>query len=342
MIVGLMLVGLAASCKQSGAGPEATGSGGRSNGTGGEGTGGAGSGGAGSGGVGSGGASSGGAPALDGGIDEGTGGNPGGGGGGGGVAEGCLALPTPVRRTGTIVEFPIESTYGGQPFVYGEPNQISSGATVTPLNMRFYLSSVELLSASGGSVAVDIVTSAGEVAPYDVFFFNADDAAAQTLRVLAPPGSYTGIRFALGLNVACNTGSSAGRSFPLSEDSQMTWPHLVGYLFLRYESQVTLAATEADGGTGLAIPPVIHMGGDLRDLGATTSLATRVDGDIVVHAGESATRRLRVAMDQIFKGATSNVDVSDVPAVQVLGPEVIAGERLRRTGRDLPLFVFAP
>ena len=46
-------------------------------------------------------------------------------------------------------------------------------------------------------------------------------------------------------------------------------------------------------------------------------------------------------MDQIFKGATTDVDLSDFPFASA-GDEIAAGERLRRSGAGLPLFTFAP
>jgi hypothetical protein len=44
-----------------------------------------------------------------------------------------------------------------------------------------------------------------------------------------------------------------------------------------------------------------------------------------------------MAMDQVFKGASTNLDVSDIPFAAG-APESIAGERLRRTAAGLPLF----
>ena len=193
-------------------------------------------------------------------------GSGGGGGTGGAVAANCDEAPIPLRSAGTILEMPINLVYQGTPFVYGEPNSLPGGVTVTPLNVRFYLSAIELLTASGGSVPVDVVTTSGTVQPYGLFLFNAEDAGAQTLRVLAPPGAYTGVKLAVGIGPACNAGPTAGRNFPLSDASQMTWPHLAGHLFLRYEGKIVVADGSGDAGAFVAIPPMVHMGGDSRDL----------------------------------------------------------------------------
>jgi hypothetical protein len=223
--------------------------------------------------------------------------------------------------------------------VYGEPNVVVE-QTVTPLNFRFYVSQVELLGPGDATTPVDIVAPAGTPQPYGAFLFNAESTDAQTVRVLAPPGSYAGLAFTLGLSPACNMGAS-GRAFPLSADSQMMWPVGLGYLFLRYES---LVSGGADAGDGATLPRAIHMGGDILNPSKPGGIAVRVDGPISIPAGGTARKVLRVAMDQIFKGATTDVDLTGFPfgSAGSAGDEVGAGERLRRTGAGLSLFVFGP
>ncbi len=259
--------------------------------------------------------------------------------GGAGGASSCDPAPTPLRRAGTILELPIDPVYEGRPFVYGEPNMLSADSVVTPLDLRFYLSAVELLTAAGESIPVDIVTTSGAVQPYDVFLFNSEDAGAQTLRLLAPPGSYAGLKVAVGISPACNAGGPVGRVFPLSDGSEMTWPHLAGYLFFRYESRTSTGVPGATT-TPAGVPLVVHMGADIRNLAVPSALVFRVPGSISIPAAGSVSRHLRLAMDQVLKGAASQVDVSDFPAL--LGEEAVAGERLRRSGASLPLFELAP
>jgi hypothetical protein len=248
----------------------------------------------------------------------------------------CDQAPPPLRSSGTILELPFELIFAGQPFVYGEANAVA-GQTVTPLNFRFYVSQAQLLGPGGATTPVDIVTSAGTAQPYDAFLYSAESADAQTARVLAPPGSYEGLAFVLGLSPACNMGNPSSRAFPLSADSQMTWPLGLGYLFLRYES---LISGGADGGSA-PLPRAIHMGGDIVDLSKPGGIAVRVTGSLSIPASGSTRKTIRVAMDQIFAGATSDVDLTGFPFASA-GDEVAAGERLRRSGAGLPLFVFAP
>lgn len=272
----------------------------------------------------------------------GTGGGPGGSGSGGS----CPLTPPSVQGAGVTLKFPMDLVYEGRPFVFGEVNEITSTRSVLPLNVRFFVSEAELLTSAGGSIPVDILTESGAIAPYGVFLFHADAEDAQTLHVRAPAGSYAGLKFSVGLTPACNKTTASGKVFPLSEDSQMTWSLGLGHLFLLYASQinqVTATGTTPDGGTADAAPPPlpaqIHMGGDLRDLSVPSALVVRIPGAVTVAADGTSARRIQVAMDQIFKAATSNVDLSDYPLQM---PETLNGERLRRTGNTLPLFVFAP
>lgn len=255
--------------------------------------------------------------------------------GGAAGAAACVETVTPLRTSGTILELTIDPVLGGQPFVYGEPNLSPTGGTITPINFRFYVSEVRLLAAGGGVVPVDIVTAAGSPQPYGVHFFNYEDASSRALRVLAPPGTYTGIDFALGLSGPCNTSTFEARNPPLSSTSQMTWPPPFGYLFLRYEALLTTGAQAADAGAGP--PRAIHMGGFPKVLAAP---AIRVDGSLSVPAGGAVTRSLQVVMDQIFLGANTPVDLTGVPLAP--GEEVTAGERLRQNAPGLQLFTLGP
>ena len=269
------------------------------------------------------------------GAAAGSGGGGAGGAGGGAAALTCAEMPAPLRTSGTVVELTIDPVLGGQPFVHGEPNVSPAGDTITPINLRFYVSEVRLLTAGGDAVLVDLVTDAGVPAPYGVHFFNAEDAGSHTLRVLAPTGAYMGVTFLLGLNGACNTLTFTDRKPPLSSTSQMTWPPPFGYLFLRYESLLAAGGQGADA--GVAPPRSIHMGGLP---GSLLAPVITVAGQLAVAPGAVVRRSLRLAMDQIFVGANTSVDLTGTTLPP--GEEVVAGERLRRNAPGLQLFMFGP
>jgi hypothetical protein len=86
-------------------------------------------------------------------------------------------------------------------------------------------------------------------------------------------------------------------------------------------------------------------------IGSLFAPIVHVDGLLIVPQSGPILRHLRLEMDQVFIGASANVDVSRAPpgvpsGAGPLGPpgeaERIAGERLRQTAPQLPLFVLDP
>ena len=250
----------------------------------------------------------------------------------------CPKAPPPLRSGGATLALSFAPVLEGKPFVFGEPNALSSGAEVTPLNFRFYVSHVALLTAAGASVPVDLVSASGALEPYDVHLFNAEEPTSQVLRVLAPAGTYVGLSFTLGLDDACDSGAPGDREPPLTDTSQLTWPHTQGYLFLRLETQVDTSADAGHDGGAPAIPPAIHMGGTPGRL-----LAPRitVTGGLALSTGAPTTRTVTVDVGALFAGAEADGDPATLATVLPF-PEVLAGERLREHASGLTLFVLAP
>jgi hypothetical protein len=254
----------------------------------------------------------------------------------GASATACPVSPTPLRTTGATLSLSVAPILEGKPFVFGDANALASGVKVTPLNFRFYVSHVSLLQTGGASVPVDLVTAGGAVEPYGVHLFNAEDAASEVLRVLAPAGSYAGLTFTLGLDDACNSGLPGERMPPLTDTSQMTWPHAIGYLFLRLEDQLDVSGA-ADAGT-IAIPTLVHMGGVPGTLFAPT---VTVGGALALAAGATTAKTLTLDVGAVFAGAEADVDPATLAMVLPF-PEVQAGERLRQHVSKLALFAVAP
>ncbi|HEY3237560.1 MAG TPA: MbnP family protein [Polyangiaceae bacterium] len=248
----------------------------------------------------------------------------------------CPENPSPLRSEGTLVSLPLRPLLANEPFVFGQPNALSDGGSLVPLNFRFYISDVQLLRADDEPLAVDVVSAAGAPEPYGVHLFNAEDADTSTLRLLAPAGEYSGFRFSLGLKLSCNQQHPASLSDPLTDTSQMTWPHTGGFLFLRYEALYTPAENAS---ASPEIPPAVHMGGNIMQ-----ELVPRVTVQGALSVPESGTleRGVVVVMDEIFKGATANLDVSDVTVGFLNTPETEAGERLRRELPTLNAFLLEP
>lgn len=247
-----------------------------------------------------------------------------------GAAGSAVACPEVVSaQAGTA---PLELTtalyFGDAELSPGQPNTLPSGSVLTPLNVRFYVSHVELLHADGSAVPADLVSAAGAVEPYGVHLVNTDDDNALHLHLRGAEGSYTGVRFLLGLDNACNGGSLERRA-PLSATSGMVWPPPFGYLFLRYEGQFSPDAKDT------SMPPgAIHMGGLIDRLLAPTVSAA---GAFTLANGSPTQRSLHLAVDKMFEAATSSVDIGEAVPLPP-GNEVQAGERLRLSAATTPLF----
>ena len=263
-------------------------------------------------------------------------------------ASRCLESPTPRRSDGTVLAIPVALQLAGKVMRFGEGNVAADGEVVTPLNVRFYLSSVALVPTTGGQpVPVDIVSDAGALLPYGVHFYNAEDPTTQVLRVRAPAGNYSAISFSFGLDDGCNDGTPA-RNPPLSDTSQMTWPHGFGFLFFRYEGHVTPAAdggarqpdaADAADGSSLmpAIPTAVHMGGWPHLLLAPI---IHISVPLSVPPASAGPGTLRLIMDDVFKGA--NTQAKSALPIPPPGFEANLGENLRQAAPGLTLFVLTP
>jgi hypothetical protein len=236
----------------------------------------------------------------------------------------CVQRPLPVRPGGTAVELPLEVLLGGKALVFGEPNPAPGGGKLTPLNLRFFVSHLALTSPAG-DVPVDLLDDKGHPLPYGVQLYNAEEGGG-TLRALAPPGSYSGLSLTFGLDDACNLSNPHDSEPPLTDDSQMTWPHEAGFLFLRYEAQLAMTS---------GVPDKVHMGGRVTMVWGPT---VRVAGALVVPPSGKLARPLRVRLDEIFRGAAMAGDTSAVIPL----PEVQAGERLRQNIDKVAVFELGP
>jgi hypothetical protein len=302
--------------------------------------------------------------------------------GAGGVSpDPCPEAPAPRLASGTVVELPLELTLDGAPLQFAEANPLPAGATLTPLSVRFYISDVALLRDGGEPLPVDVVTSAGAVAPYGVHLFNADDDASTTLRVLAPAGEYQGITFVWGLALSCNRRHPAASNPPLSATSQMSWPHGGGYLFFRYEGRTALAGQGGAGaGAGGAAGAGPVTAGGATAAGGSSSERAAAGGTAtgagtgggagspsstypsVIHMGGNVIEelapliRVEGALSVPADGPVQKrvriamedvfegalADVDLTGYTGAPGEEMLKGERLRRSLSSLTVFSFDP
>lgn len=244
----------------------------------------------------------------------------------------CPEAPPQHQPSGTLLELSFMPTLAGSPLQVGEANQLPDGS-LTPSDARFYVSELSLLKEDGSSLPVDLVGADGKEEPYGVHLVSFDEPASATIRTLAPAGNYTGATFTWGVNDGCN--ASSGLRSPLSFDSQMVWPHVAGFLFLRYEAQ-WLPSPSAPSASGP--PNMIHMGGMIGSISAPTA---HISGTFTLPPSGTLMRSVEMSFDQIFMAASSTVDVSDA-GILFSSPEVMAGERLRRAVPTLSVFKLVP
>jgi hypothetical protein len=67
----------------------------------------------------------------------------------------------------------------------------------------------------------------------------------------------------------------------------------------------------------------------------------QINGAFSLRDAEPVNRSVRMVMDEVFRGASADVDPATLAAV-FPSPEAQAGERLRQTAASLPIFVFGP
>jgi uncharacterized repeat protein (TIGR04052 family) len=158
-------------------------------------------------------------------------------------------------------------------------NQGTTAATITPVDLRFYVQDLKLVTASGVEVAVAV----GRRDPWQaegVALIDLEDATGAcfaspgTNREITghvPQGSYVGLRFANGVPESLNHGEPATLP-PALQAPGMNWSWLLGYRFVKAEVRQVLHADAgalahldagADGGADASVTPgfnLVHTG----------------------------------------------------------------------------------
>lgn len=162
----------------------------------------------------------------------------------------------------------------GQPFACGQTYAGigTTRSTITPSDYRFYVSEVHLIDASGRAVPVALTQDGAwqldNIALLD--FENATGpcrngtaATNSIVRGTVPAGSYTGLRFTLGVPFARNHGDPTVAPSPLNLTA-MFWNWQGGYKFIKFDTassgqQATTAPADPQGG-GNASGFSVHLG----------------------------------------------------------------------------------
>jgi uncharacterized repeat protein (TIGR04052 family) len=180
----------------------------------------------------------------------------------------CGSAPTPpaASASGTQpVTLRFAAQVNGQPFVCGQSyaGVGTTRSTITPSDFRFYVTEVQLVDASGRAVPVALAQDGSwQLENLALLDFengtgpcrNGTAATHTTVRGTAPAGTYTGLRFTLGVPFARNHGDPTTAPSPLNLTA-MFWNWQGGYKFIKFD-------TATSGQTATTTPPDPRGGGN--------------------------------------------------------------------------------
>jgi uncharacterized repeat protein (TIGR04052 family) len=229
---------------------------------------------------------------------------------------------TPTTPTGSAigtqpVTLRFAAQVAGQPFACGQSytNIGTTRSTITPSDFRLYVSELQLIDAAGRAVPVtltqDGVWQLDDLALLDFEngsgpCRNGTAATNTTVRGTVPAGTYTGLRFTLGVPFARNHGDPTVAPTPLNLTA-MFWNWQGGYKFIKFD-------TATSGQAATVAPPDPRGGGNAS--GFSVHLGSTVCASASRTEAPSACQnpnRVTVQFDR-FNVATQSV-VADIGAV---------------------------
>jgi uncharacterized repeat protein (TIGR04052 family) len=165
----------------------------------------------------------------------------------------------------------------------------SAGTTVTPMDLRLYVSNIRLMTAEGDLVpfAIDDAApfQADTVALLDFAdrsgeCRNGDDALNMQITGTAPEGNYVGIAFSTSVPVDLNHQDPLDLPAPL-QPTDMSWGWLFGYKFIKAELVEVASPMAMDAGADAGMPmagaAIFHLGSTACQNLADASAAMMVE-----------------------------------------------------------------
>jgi uncharacterized repeat protein (TIGR04052 family) len=242
----------------------------------------------------------------------------------------CGTAPTPPSPTSTAstqtVALRFVAQVAGQPFVCGQRYSGigSTRSTITPSDFRFYVSEVHLIDAGGRAVPLALTQdSTWQLDNLALLDFengsgpcrNGTAATNTTVRGTVPAGSYTGLRFTLGVPFARNHGDPTTAPSPLNLTA-MFWNWQGGYKFFKFDTatsgQTATTAPPDQRGGGNASGFSVHLGSTVCASGSRTEApsACQNPNRVTVHLDrfDAATQVVVADIAAVLAGA--NVDVN--------------------------------
>jgi uncharacterized repeat protein (TIGR04052 family) len=148
----------------------------------------------------------------------------------------------------------------------------SANSIITPMDLRFYVSNIRLITDGGEQVPFTI----DDVAPFQsptVALLDFEDGTGECrngnsalnaqVTGTAPAGNYVGLAFSTSVPFDLNHADPTSLPAPL-QPSDMTWGWLLGYKFVKAEVRQVLPESDADAGPDAAVPMpgagILHLG----------------------------------------------------------------------------------
>ncbi len=241
------------------------------------------------------------------------------------VASAAAAPAGPTAATQPVtVRFAAQ--VAGQPFACGQSYTGigTTRSTITPSDFRFYVSEVHLIDRTGRAVPVALAQDgAWQLDNLALLDFengsgpcrNGTAATNATVRGTVPSGTYTGLRFTLGVPFARNHGDPTTAPSPLNLTA-MFWNWQGGYKFIKFDTATsgqaaTVAPPDPRGG-GNASGFSVHLGSTVCASGSRTEApsACRNPNRVTVQFDrfDAATQTVVADIAAVLAGA--NVDVN--------------------------------
>jgi uncharacterized repeat protein (TIGR04052 family) len=230
---------------------------------------------------------------------------------------------------------------GGKPFACGEKYTGigNKPATVTPADLRFFVSSVTLLDAAGNATPIkldqDGVWQYQDLALVDLEdgtggCRNGNAAMHTEVTGTVPSGTYTGLRFTVGVPLALDHIDPVSAPAPLNFTA-MNWVWQVGFKFIRAE---VLVVPDRTTQAATSTPPV-------QDNPMSTSspkggkLASMRSNGVPVHVGSTGCASSALTAPPIQECSNPNRIAVTLPAFNVTTDVVIFDMDMLLAGSDV-------
>jgi hypothetical protein len=158
--------------------------------------------------------------------------------------DACL-MPSALPDGAPVTSLDVHFVAGQNPLVIGSEVSPSGGPKIRTSKARFFLSQLKLVDAAGRPVPTELVDEGGNRLPYGVTLVDFERPASMKVHLRAPAGSYSGLSLSVGVPANCESGERLNHSdasamtAPLDVDTDMYWSWNPGYVFLKFEGQVS-------------------------------------------------------------------------------------------------------